>query len=458
MPLDGSARAPGSVLVVGGGAREHALAWRLARESGIDRVIVAPGNPGMSGVAETRPELHAADTAALVSLAVEEAVDLVVVGPEGPLVSGLADALRDAAVPVFGPEARAAEIEGSKAFCRSIATAAAIPMAHGEVFSELRAATRFARELGAPLVVKADGLAGGKGVTVCDSLAEAEDALREALIEDRFAEAGSTVVVERALTGREASLIAICDSTTAVALPAARDHKRLGDGDTGPNTGGMGAYSPVEELDDAACGQLLRTIHAPALRALARAGRPFRGALYAGVMLTDEGPVLLEFNARFGDPETQSILPRLDAPLGALMLAAAQDRLGEALAAMGIDGPMLPTTQRAAAAVVLAARGYPGTPQTGGRIEGLEEARASGALVFCGGVEGGGDDLRTAGGRVLTVVARGEDVSVAARSAYAAADRVSFPGLVLRSDIGLAGHAKMERGSARDPVPAGLAS
>ncbi len=472
-PVPGAA--PRRVLVVGSGGREHTLAWRIAGEAGVEGVIVAPGNPGMRDVASVRPAAAASDVERLADLCVREEVDLVVIGPEAPLVAGVADALAGRGVAVFGPRAAAAALEGSKAFCRSVAEAAGVAMADGVACDDPTDAIRAVRRLGGRVVVKADGLAAGKGVTVCDSPELAEAAIRAAMVTGVFGSAGRRVVVERALEGREASVIAICDATGALALPAARDHKRIFDGDRGPNTGGMGAYSPVEDLaDDEVCA-ILERVHLPVLAELARRGTPFRGALYAGLMLTSDGPRLLEFNVRFGDPETQAILPRLDVPLGALLAAAAHDRLAETAEELGIRGSLLPVRPEAAVAVVLAAAGYPGTPRLGAPIEGIEAARASGALVFCAGVAegavaphgsdeqraaggqpaagdpplGGEGALITAGGRVLAVVGIGGDVSTASASAYAAADHIRFEGRQLRRDIGTAVGA--DRGSTPPP-------
>jgi phosphoribosylamine---glycine ligase len=427
---------PATVLVVGSGGREHALAWRMAGEGGVRRVIVAPGNAGMTDVAEVRPETRSDDTGAIVELCRTEGVDLVVIGPEAPLVAGLADSLRQDGLTVFGPDAGAARIEGSKAFCREVAAAAGVPMAEGEVFDSLAPAIEYARSLGAPLVVKADGLAAGKGVTVCASVEEAERALVDALERRVYGEAGTRVLVERAMDGAEASLMAICDPTAAVALPLARDHKRLLDDDRGPNTGGMGAYSPLADLPDERAGALLDAFHRPVLAELARRGQPFRGLLYAGLMFTIDGPRLLEFNARFGDPETQAVLPRLDIPLAPLLFAAAEDRLAEVAAALGL-GHAVRACPDASVCVVLAAEGYPTAPRPGDPISGLGSARADGDLVFAAGVRAGpGGELLTAGGRVLSVVGRGATVHDAAQAAYRAAGSISFDGAQLRRDIG----------------------
>jgi phosphoribosylamine--glycine ligase len=425
---------PEAVLVVGGGAREHALAWRLAMD-GVARVLVAPGNPLMTDVAEVFPELATTDFDGLARLARREA-ELVVVGPEAPLVDGLADRLVEDGVACLGPSRAAAALEGSKAFCRGVAKAAGVAMAEGADFSALEPALDFAGRLGVPLVVKADGLAAGKGVTVCPTLEQAERAIREAL-GGRFGAAGGRVIVERALVGRELSLIALCGGDEALLLPASRDHKRLADGDSGPNTGGMGAYSPVEDLDDAQAAALLEAVHRPVLAEMAGRGTPFRGFLYAGLMLTADGPRLLEFNVRLGDPEAQAILPRLAAPLAPLLAAAVRGRLADAARALGLRGPLLPAQPEAVVGLTLAAEGYPEAPRSGDLVEGLAAARRAGGLVFGAGVALDVDGtLTTAGGRVLTAVGRGEDLAAARENAYRAADAISFAGRQLRRDIG----------------------
>jgi len=428
---------PRCVLVIGAGAREHALAWRLARDLGVRRVVVAPGNPGMRQDAEVMPDLDPVDGVAVVALAREVEAELIVIGPEAPLAVGLADALRDAGLPVFGPGASAARLESSKAFCREIAQAAGVPMARGAAFEDVAAALAYATSLGGRVVVKADGLAAGKGVTVCDDLAQAEVALRASLEAGRFGAAGARVVVEERLEGREASLIAVCDEHVALALPPARDHKRLADGDRGPNTGGMGAYAPLPDLDPASASGLVATIQRPVLAELARRGIAFRGALYAGLMLTDAGPRLLEFNVRFGDPEAQALLPLVETPLAPLLLAAAEGRLGPAAVEVALAAPDVLPSSGAAVAVVLAAAGYPEQPRGGDPIDGLEAARAAGALIFTAGVASGpAGGLQTAGGRVVTIVGRGAGVEAAAARAYGAAEAVVFAGRQLRHDIG----------------------
>jgi phosphoribosylamine---glycine ligase len=423
---------PTRVLVVGAGGREHALAWKLAAEPGINAVFVAPGSAGIAEEPRTTrlPDVEPLDPAAVVAAARAHSAELVVIGPEGPLAVGVADALRSAGIAVFGPDQAAARIETSKAFCHEIANAAGVRMARARAFgaSEVAAARAFVSELGASadgVVLKQDGLAAGKGVNVYDDVELALEHVPSFLTGRAAGE--PALVVEERLRGREASVIAICDGRIAVPLPAARDHKQLCDGDLGPNTGGMGAYSPLPDLDDAAVDVVIETIHRPILAELARRGTPFRGFLYAGLMLTADGPRLLECNARLGDPEAQVILPRLAGPIGPLLLAAARGALPDARPAV------LPG---AAVGIVLAAEGYPGTPKRGRAIDGIEAAREAGALVFHGGTVGrpqGG--FGTNGGRVLTVVGRGPDLGVARYAAEQATDRIAFEGLQRRHDI-----------------------
>jgi phosphoribosylamine--glycine ligase len=422
---------PTRILIVGGGGREHALAWKLVAEPGVNEVVVAPGS---DAIAREPRIVRAAgvdplDPTAVVALARERAVELVVIGPEAPLAAGVADALIDARIPVFGPSAAAARIESSKTFCRDVAMAAGVPMASGRAFGadERAAATAYAAELAhrGGVVVKDDGLVAGKGVTVCDTATEAAAAI---------AGIGGSLVIEERLAGREASVIAICDGRTAIALPAARDHKRLADGDRGPNTGGMGAYSPVPDLPDSIAADIVDRFHRPVLAELARRGTPFRGALYAGLMLTDDGPRLLEFNARFGDPETQVILPRVATPLAPFLLAAARGTLDPAAT--------IPVLPGATVGIVLASAGYPGEFEPGARITALDaDGRlpdAPDVLVFhSGSLNEQGSTFIPTGGRVLTVVGRGRDLAAARAAAEAAADRIAWPGSQRRHDIGL---------------------
>jgi phosphoribosylamine---glycine ligase len=456
---------PTRVLVLGGGAREHALAWSLARDAAIESVLVAPGSDAIGEEAKVRcfPSISATDSVAVLALATAEDVDLVVVGPEAPLAAGVVDVLVDAGVPTFGPIKSAARIEWSKAFCREVAAAAGVRMARGLAFWALEPALAFARELAAArgsrgVVVKADGLMAGKGVTVCDDIDCAESALRalfavsSATADEaeaaRLAGQPPVVVIEERLFGAEASLIAICDDHGALALPPARDHKRLLDADEGPNTGGMGAYSPVPDLPESLCATLVDMIHVPILAELTRRDAPFRGALYAGLMLTPEGPVLIECNARFGDPEVQALLPRLAVPLGPLLLGAALGDLAGAAAKLGMIGKLLPTTGDAAVAIVLASAGYPEAPRRGDAIDGLAEATRSGATVFHAGTVRGPDGrYQTNGGRVLSVVGLGPTLARARKCAEEAADKVTWEGMQRRHDI-----------AAHLPAPAGRAA
>jgi phosphoribosylamine---glycine ligase len=424
---------PRRILVVGSGAREHALCWRLAQEPGVERVIVAPGNALMHDVAEVHPEVAVDDPAGLLALARRTEVELVVVGPEAPLVAGLSSYLAEAGVTSFGPSAAAARLEGSKAYCREVCESAGVAMAEGRAFEQLAAALDYARSLDGPLVVKADGLAAGKGVAVCANIAEAQEHIRAALADGRFGSAGRRVVIERRLEGREVSVIALCDGESCVLLPAARDHKRLLEEDRGPNTGGMGAYSPVEELSGAQLEEIACTVHVPVLAEMKRRDAPFRGALYAGLMLTTDGPRVLEFNVRLGDPETQAILARLAVPLAPILAEAARGEL------KAPAGTLLPARHEAAVAVSLAAAGYPDAPRAGDPIGGIGAARGTGALIFGAGVrDDGRGGLLTGGGRVLSVVARGASVEEASRAATAAAEMVTFAGRQLRRDIGRA--------------------
>jgi len=438
---------PRRILVLGAGGREHALVWSLAREGSVETVIVAPGSDAIGDEPKARCArgVSSLDPTAVVELATNEDVDLVVIGPEAPLAAGVADALLGAGVPTFGPVRAAARIESSKAYCRSVAEAAGVRTARGRAFGALDPALAFARELvvapgSCGVVIKADGLMSGKGVTVCDDYAGAEAALRALAAAEPAGTAATEhpfVVVEERLLGVEASLIALCDDHAAVALPPARDHKRLLDGDAGPNTGGMGAYSPLPDLPESLCATLLDVIHVPILAELARQGNPFRGALYAGLMLTPEGPVLLECNARFGDPETQALLPRLAVPLGPLLYGAARGDLAAATGALGLNGRLLPTTGDAAVAVVLAAANYPDTPRKGDAITGLAEAAAIGATVFhAGTVRGPDGQFQTNGGRVLSVVGLGSSIGAARANAERAADAIAWDGMQRRHDIG----------------------
>jgi phosphoribosylamine--glycine ligase len=401
------------VCVVGSGGREHALAHVLGRHHD---VVVTPGNPGIEGSVPTPPE--------------ELEADLTVIGPEAPLVAGLADRLRSAGRLVFGPGADGARLEGSKAWMKDVLVDAGVPTAGHGTFDDEVAALAYLDTMGDLFVVKTDGLAAGKGVLVTTDRAEAVDAVRSYLSGDAFGDAGRTLVIEEGLTGPELSILAICDGSTAVALAPAQDFKRLGDGDDGPNTGGMGAYSPVPVATEAVVGSLMADAVEPTLAALRGRGIDYRGVLYCGLMFTPDGPRVLEYNVRFGDPETQVVLPRLTSDLGELLAAAAAGRLG----------PEPTFDDWAAVAVVCASEGYPTSPRTGDRISGLDAAaQVAGVTVFAAGVGVDSDcALVTAGGRVLTVTGRGPTVDEARHRAYEAVAEISWPGMCHRTDIAAA--------------------
>jgi phosphoribosylamine--glycine ligase len=396
------------VLLVGSGGREHALAWKLSQAATLEELHAAPGNPGIAALGHCHP-VRAEDGDGLLDLAAALEADLVVVGPEAPLVAGVANELRRSGVAVFGPSAEAARIEGSKSFAKDVMRAAGVPT------SEALAVAR------APCVIKADGLAAGKGVFVCRTQEELDAALPAA---SAF---GDSIVIEELLDGEEVSLFAVCDGARAVPLPAVQDFKRVGEGGEGPNTGGMGSFSPVPPDVEG----LVAAIHQPVLDELAARGTPFVGVLFAGVMLTEDGPRVLEFNCRFGDPETQSLLPRLEDDLLGLLLAAAQGDLA---------GAEVSIAENAAVTVVLAAGDYPAAGDVGSPIEGVEEAEAAGALVFHAGTALKGDRLVTNGGRILNVTAVDATVAAARDRAYAACDLISFPGMRYRRDIAAVAH------------------
>ena len=415
-----------TVLVVGGGGREHALVRALARSPERPRILCAGGNPGIARDAELIP-LNLDDVAGVAPLAPALGVDLAVVGPEAPLVAGICDALRAAGVRAFGPSAAAARLEGSKAFAKEVMAAAGVPTARSMTVTDLDAGLAAVDELGVPVAIKADGLAAGKGVVVARTREEARTALQACLVRRAFGDAGGVVVVEEGMTGAEVSLLAITDGTAVARFPAARDYKPIGDGNTGPNTGGMGSVSPVPDIGDALADELVDTVHRPVIAEMARRGTPFQGVLYAGLMMTPDGPRVLEFNTRFGDPEAQALLPRLEDDALELLTAAAAGGLRDGPVRVG-DG--------AAVAVVLAAHGYPGAPRSGDVISGLEEAAATGAEVYHAGTGWGeGGAIVTAGGRVLAVSARGDSVADARAAAYDAAGRITFEGRQMRGDI-----------------------
>jgi phosphoribosylamine---glycine ligase len=415
------------VLVVGSGGREHALAWKISQSPLVSALLAAPGNPGMAGVATLTP-VAADDLDGLTDLARRERIDLVVVGPEVPLAKGLVDRLSAAGILTFGPTAAAAEIEGSKSFAKEVMVAAGIPTAEYAAFTQIEPALAWAKGRAGQVVVKADGLAAGKGVVVCSSLDEAEQALQEIMVARLYGAAGARVILEEKLNGPEASCIALTDGIRVRMLPPAQDHKRIFDGDRGPNTGGMGAFCPTPKVTPELLADIQRTVLVPALRELSRRGRPFRGALYAGLMLTERGPRVLEFNARFGDPETQPILMRVKGDLLPALVASARGNL---------DGIELELDTRAAVGVVLAAEGYPGHVTQGDDIHGTDAEFPPEVQVFHAGTRRDAEGrLVTAGGRVLTVCALGAGLDDAARRAYGAAARITFRGMHFRKDIG----------------------
>jgi len=410
-------------LLIGSGGREHALAWKLAQSPNCDTLFATPGNPGIAEEADL-VALNISDHAAVISFCAGHDVGLVVVGPEAPLVAGLGDSLRDAGIPVFGPNQKAAQLEGSKGFTKDICAAAGIPTAgyyrHDSKASALSGLDAFQ----APYVIKADGLAAGKGVIIAETRIDAEAAIED-MFGGGFGDAGASVVIEEFMTGEEASFFALTDGRDVVAFGSAQDHKRVGDGDVGPNTGGMGAYSPAIVLTPALQAEVMDRIIKPTVAYMAAHDMPYSGVLFAGLMLTDEGPKLIEYNARFGDPECQVLMTRFDGDLAALMLAVATGQLSEASAPS-----FSPDT---ALTVVMAANGYPDVPQKGGAID---LAFVSGAKVFHAGTAEVDGQLVAAGGRVLNVTATGANVTDAQAKAYAAVDQVVFPDGFCRRDIG----------------------
>ena len=418
-----------NILVIGSGGREHALYWKLSESPQTEQIYAIPGNPGMGASAAIALDDHAA----ILRFAKEHEIGLVVVGPEVPLMNGLVDELEAAGIRAFGPRANAAEIEGSKSFAKDLMKKYGIPTARYEVFTAAEPARAYIRQEGAPIVVKADGLAAGKGVIVAMTEQEALDAV-DAIMEDHsFGDAGARVVIEEFMEGEEASLLAFTDGTTIRPMISAQDHKRAYDGDRGPNTGGMGTYAPAPVMTPEMTERAVEEILKPTIAAMAKEGRVYRGCLYLGLMVTADGPKVVEFNARFGDPETQVVLPLLDSDLVAIMCACADGTLAD-VPIRWKDG--------AAVCVVLASGGYPGHYEKGQEIHGLADAEAMGALVFHAGTAMKAGKLVTNGGRVLGVVGRGADISSAVDAAYAAATKISFKDAYYRKDIA---HRALER-------------
>lgn len=418
------------ILIVGSGGREHALAWKLRQSPLVKDIFIAPGNGGTALEGANVP-ISDGDLPALVRFALDEKIDLVVPGPELPLVLGIKDAMAAAGVPCFGPDAYGAQLEGSKAFAKEIMRAAGVPTADFGVFDDADAARAYIRANGAPVVVKADGLAAGKGVVVARTVDEALEAVDDMMVRRAFGDAGTRVVVESALAGEEASFLCLCDGETVIPLPSAQDHKAVFDNDQGPNTGGMGAYSPAPVLPESRYEEMIDLVIRPVLRELIKRGHPFTGVLYAGLMMTGDGPMVLEFNTRFGDPECQPLLMRLDGDLAAIMVAGAQSRLHETT---------LPLKRETALGVVMAARGYPGDYARGMSISGIEDAEALGPVkVFQAGTERRDGVTVSRGGRVLCVTALGDTLADAQALAYRAVAKVRMDNAHYRSDIGAKG-------------------
>ena len=413
------------VCVIGNGGREHALAWRLSISPSVTKVYAIPGSAAMSDCAEL-VGIDWQQSDHLISFLKENQVDLVVVGPEAPLVAGLADVLNKVGIPVFGPSKAAAQLEGSKVFAKDLMKKYNIPTAAYGVFHKVDEAKIFIAQTGAPIVVKADGLAAGKGVVVAMTVDEANAAVEDMLSGNRFGDAGSTVVIEEFMEGEEASLLAFVDGKTVVPMIASQDHKRIFDGDKGPNTGGMGTYAPAPVLTDALRDEAMKTILEPMVAAMDQEGMPYVGCLYAGLMITDEGPKVVEFNARFGDPETQVVLPLLDGDLGEIMMACATGTL---------TADMVKWKDSSAACVILASKGYPETSSKGDVISG-DIKQYDTTIVFHSGTKLVGENYVTNGGRVLGVVGLGKDLRTALDRAYGRIAHIDFEGMQYRTDIG----------------------
>ena len=411
-----------NILVIGSGGREHALYWKLMESPQTKKIYVLPGNPGMGEAIN----ISVTDNAAILRFAKEKKIDLVVVGPEIPLINGLVDELEAAGIRTFGPRAKAAEIEGSKAFAKNLMKKYGIPTARYEVFTEAESARAYIRKEGAPIVVKADGLAAGKGVIVAETIQEALDAIDVIMENNSFGDAGTRIVIEEFMEGEEASLLAFTDGKVIRPMISAQDHKRAYDGDKGPNTGGMGTYAPAPVMTAKMTERAVEEILKPTIAAMAKEGRPYHGCLYLGLMVTSEGPKVVEFNARFGDPETQVVLPLLDGDLVQIMCACTDGTLSD-VPIHWKDG--------AAVCVVLAAGGYPASYEKGHEIHGIRDAEDTGALVFHAGTAKRDGKIVTNGGRVLSVVGIGEDIASAVKNSYAAVEKISFKDAYYRKDI-----------------------
>ncbi|WP_054026525.1 phosphoribosylamine--glycine ligase [Bacillus sp. FJAT-28004] len=413
------------ILVVGGGGREHAIVWALKKSEKVKEVFCAPGNAGIAQLAEIVP-IAVNQFDELIQFAKDASIDLVFVGPDDPLADGIVDAFEAAGIVAYGPRKNAAEIEGSKIFMKNLLKKYDIPTAKYETFTDYESASAYLREQSAPIVIKADGLAAGKGVTVAATIEEAEQALREMMVDKVFGQAGSQIVIEECLVGQEMSILAFVDGETVRAMVPAQDHKPIFDGDKGPNTGGMGTYTPLPHIDQAIIDESIQNIIIPTAKAMVSEGRPFRGVLFAGLMITKDGPKTIEFNARMGDPETQVVLPRLQTDLIDIVLASLNGNLDQ------LD---IQWSEEAAVCVVVASEGYPATYPKGRVISGLAEAEAQGALVFHAGTAEKDGQFVTNGGRVLGIVGRGRDIAEARARAYEAVSVIDFEGKQNRTDI-----------------------
>ncbi|WP_312113507.1 phosphoribosylamine--glycine ligase [Brevibacillus reuszeri] len=412
------------ILVIGGGGREHTIAWKLLRSPKVKKVYCAPGNGGIAGLAQNVP-IGVHDFAALAQFAKDEGIDLTVVGPEDPLLAGIVDFFQERNLPIYGPNAKAALIEGSKCFAKSLMKRYNIPTSEYESFLDYESAIAYVREKGAPIVVKADGLAAGKGVVVAETLQEAEEALRQIMQDHVFGEAGARVVIEECMRGEELSLLAFVDGETVKPMITSQDHKRIFNDDLGPNTGGMGTYAPVPQMSDKLVEEVVETIVKPMAKGMAQDGIPFKGILYTGLMITEQGPKVVEFNARFGDPETQVLLPLLETDLLDIFVATIKGEL---------DAVDVTWKKGSAVCVVMAAPGYPGEYPKGEVIQGLDKVR-DGVTVFHAGTKETDEGIVTNGGRVLGVVAIGENLAKAREAVYASVQEISFEGAQYRTDI-----------------------
>ena len=415
------------VLVIGGGGREHAVCKKLSESPLVTELLCAPGNAGIAQVARCVPDVKATDVPAIVALAKAEQVDFVCVTPDDPLALGCVDALEEAGIAAFGPNAQAAQMEASKIFSKNLMHKYGIPTAKSEVFTDADAALAYLATQQAPIVVKADGLALGKGVVVAQTIEEARQAVEEMMRGGKFGKSGARVLIEECMFGREVTVLCFCDGKTIVPMRASQDHKRVFDGDKGPNTGGMGAFAPSPLYTEEIAKRTEQEILLPTLRAMNAEGIPFKGVLYVGLMLTAQGPKVVEYNARFGDPETQAVLPLLESDLMEIMMAVREQRLS------GMD---IRWKEQAAACIVLASGGYPGKYESGKVISGLEDAQAMGATVYHAGTKLVDGAYVTAGGRVLGVTALGNTLADAVHGAYAAAEKIHFEGAHMRRDIG----------------------